>query len=71
MRREPENGNIVSIDIDTGAAFGNRFTLLGLSSSQINGDKWNSGLTLQVRQLDVKAGYYRRCPFTFDRIVIP
>lgn len=59
---DPER--IVSIDIDTGAAFGRRLTALGLRPTGLE-DGW---FTLEVLQLDYQQGYYRAQPFVRDRI---
>jgi hypothetical protein len=59
LRKHPDNeGRAVSINIDTGAAFGNRLTALGVSEKGFYGDYCK----LYLAQLNVKDGYYRRIP---------
>lgn len=65
LRRHPENNRIVSIDVDTGAAFGNRLTAIGLSRGWM--DIYDTpGLTIRVAQLDIKTGYYNQEPISFE-----
>ena len=60
LRKHPDNSEcIVSIDIDTGAAFGNCLTAIGLMPTK-DGDR--SYPTLIIKQLHIKEGYYRRIP---------
>lgn len=64
-RRDPESGRAISIDIDTGAAFGNKLTAIGLSRGWIDTQD-GPGLSVFVAELDIKTGYYNQRPITFD-----
>ncbi|MEZ4866111.1 MAG: metallophosphoesterase [Caldilineaceae bacterium] len=65
LRPHPEDEDrIVSIDIDTGAAFGKRLTALGLQPSALK-DGW---FEIDVLQLNVQQGYYRTSPIHYERI---
>lgn len=67
LRPHPEEEErIVSIDIDTGAAFGKRLTALGLRPTAFEYGYY----TIEVLQLDYQQGYYRAQPFVRDRIHI-
>jgi serine/threonine protein phosphatase 1 len=67
LRPHPEDAErIVSIDIDTGAAFGKRLTALGLRQTGLE----YGYFTIEVLQLDYQQGYYRAQPFVRDRIHI-
>lgn len=56
----------VSIDIDTGAAFGQRLTAIGLRPTAFNG-AW---FTLDVVQVDLQRGYYRDDPIRQYQMMI-
>lgn len=56
----------VSIDIDTGAAFGQRLTAIGLRPTALNG-AW---FTLDVVQVDLQCGYYRTDPIRQHQLTI-
>jgi len=67
LRPHPaEAERVVSIDIDTGAAFVNRLTALGLRPTGLE----NGYFTIEVLQVDYQQGYYRAQPFVRDRIHI-
>ncbi len=66
LRTVPETERVISIDIDTGAAFGNCLTALGLTQQEI---RWNS-FRIPIRQLDIKTGYYQRSPIKSSMIEI-
>lgn len=67
LRAHPaDDTRTVSIDIDTGAAFGQRLTAVGLTPTALE-DGW---FQIQVLQLDVQQGYYRTAPFVRDRIKV-
>ena len=66
LRRHPKNDLIASIDIDTGAAFGNKLTAIGLSASGFN---FYGGLTVRVAEVNIKEGY-RRTPLKFSSFEI-
>jgi hypothetical protein len=55
---------VVSVDIDTGAAFGKRLTAVGLTPAALQ----NGWFRLQVLQLDLQQGYYRTAPFVRNQI---
>lgn len=61
-----EEERIVSIDIDTGAAFGKRLTAVGLTPTALKYGYFE----LEVLQLDVQQGYYRATPFVRERIPV-
>ncbi|MBX3010097.1 MAG: serine/threonine protein phosphatase [Caldilineaceae bacterium] len=56
----------VSIDIDTGAAFGNRLTAIGLNPSALEAGWFH----LPVVQLDLQQGYYRTNPLRHHRMKV-
>lgn len=62
IRRHPQTGRMVSVDIDTGAAFGHRLSAVGLCQRFVEGE-YPHGPSLQLVQLDTKKGYYRSQPF--------
>lgn len=67
LRPHPDNEmRTVSIDIDTGAAFGKRLTAVGLTPTALE----HGWFTIQVLQLDVQQGYYRANPILYDRIEV-
>lgn len=70
LRKHPQNETVVSIGLDTGAAFGNRLTALGVAQDQLRGDTVPK-LTLYVAQLDIKRGYYRQQPITLSTLTVP
>lgn len=65
LREHPNNTRFdkcfVSIDIDTGAAFGHRLTALGLSEANVYPHHYPV-LNVRVMQVDIKRGYYRQDP---------
>lgn len=59
LRSHPmDESRTVSIDIDTGAAFGQRLTAVGLTPTALKG-QW---FTVAVAQVDLQSGYYRNNP---------
>lgn len=56
----------VSLDIDTGAAFGKRLTAVGLTPASLK----YGWFQIQVVQVDLQQGYYRNNPFVYDRIEV-
>ncbi len=61
-----DEDRIVSIDIDTGAAFGKRLTAVGLTPSALKYGEFQ----VDVLQLDVQQGYYRSLPFIHERFTV-
>ncbi|MEZ4737669.1 MAG: metallophosphoesterase [Caldilineaceae bacterium] len=67
LRSHPDDDvRTVSIDIDTGAAFGKRLTAIGLTPTALE----HGWFTIQVVQLNVQQGYYRANPILYNRIEI-
>lgn len=67
IRTHPDDEErIVSIDIDTGAAFGRRLTALGFKPSALQ----YGWFEVQIVQLDIQQGYYRTYPFIRERFSI-
>lgn len=67
VRSHPQDADrAVSIDIDTGAAFGQRLTAVGLTPSALKGE-W---FTLEIIQVDLQQGYYRNNPLRRQRLTI-
>jgi serine/threonine protein phosphatase 1 len=67
MRYHPKQNRVVSIDIDTGSAFGKRLTALGLPNrSMIE----KNGYQAYLAQIDYRLGYYRQNPIRFKSFPI-
>lgn len=69
-RINPADDRLVSIDVDTSAAFGNRLTAIGLSSGWCDIDDY-PGLTIRAAQVEVTKGYYNKRPLSFNVFGIP
>lgn len=67
LRPHPaDDARTVSIDIDTGAAFGQRLTAVGLRPTALKG-QW---FTLDVVQVDLQCGYYRDNPIRHHQVAV-
>lgn len=67
LRPHPaDDARTVSVDIDTGAAFGQRLTAVGLRPTALKG-QW---FTLDVVQVDLQCGYYRNNPIRHQQVAL-